>query len=542
MARLKIKHKRRFLLFALGILGVSFFALMIIPPMIHLDSLKPKIEEIILAKTGIPAKIHGKVNISLLGRTTIVAHDISVPNGVISTCNFTVPLHSIFNLKNADISGNINIKGASLYIQKIVPFDINTNINIRNSKIKFLNKEYYVRYAELSKKLFFANVETDQHRYQITSINDEFIIKNKNNELLLTGKLHPDGTATAHINITAQNINRWFEFEKPKITGQFPITADIKWNGKYGFIFSNISADGVTGTIILHDDGYKKIELNAKHADFDMSFILHDSEILKNSDFILNFYGKIKFVDKTFKHLYVNVSGSDNEIKINKIIADDIVIQNGTIDKLGGHNLSITMLEKGKKTTCLFNGTPNDWYCEKFSYDNKIFGKLNVNKKRFDATITSKTKLPEMQFITDATQRFGKNGIIKFDFADAAGIITLNEGKVSLKYNFIKNKNLTWANIGLPFLPEFMTQEIGDFVWQNDTMMFVPHSQTWSISVTKDYFIVVGNNLKKWFPAANLNFISDLPYTISGNYKRDNISNLKLEIAKHQFIGSSSGK
>ena len=542
MIRLKPRYKRRILWTALVAFGVLLLAFIIVPPMIHLDSLKPKIEDIILKQTGVPAKIHGKVNISLLGRTTIVAHNVSVPNGIISTCEFAVPLRSIFNMEHATISGDININGASFSVDRIVPFDLDTNVNIQNSKIKFLNKEYTIHYADLSKKLVFANINTDQHRYQITSINNEFIIKNKNNELMLTGTLHDDGSASAHINITAQNINRWFEFQKPKITGHFPITANIKWDGEYGFVFSDISADGVTGLIALQDDGSKKVQLSTQNADFDMSFILHDPEILKNASFDLDFYGTLKFADKIFNHLYINVVGSDDAVRVNKIIADNTTITGGTVDKSGGHNLSIAIIEQDKKTTCLFNGTPNEWSCDKMSYDNKIFGTLRVNRHRFDAQITSKLKLPNMDSLADAGRRFGNRGTIIFDFADASGVMIVDKDNYSVKYDFAKNRNLKWANIDMPFLPQFMMDENGDFVWQNDTMVFVPHSQNWNIAVTKDHFIIVGNDFKKWFPHINLKFMSDFSYTVSGDYKRGNVSNLTLEIAKHKFTGVASNK
>lgn len=542
MFHLRPKHKHRILWTTIAGLGFLLLLILTVPPMIHLNSLKPKIEEIILKQTGVPAKIQGNVNFSLLGQTTIVAHDIFVPNGVVSTCEFTIPFWGIFNLQNATISGDINIKGASLMFEKITPFDMNTNVNIKKSKIKFLNKEYYVNRARLSKNTSKINVETDQHRYQITCINNEFLIKNKNNELTLTGTLFPDGTATAHININAQDINRWFEFEKPKISARFPITADIKWDGEYGIEFSNIHANGITGSATLQDDGYKIIKLQNKNADYDMSFVVKDYEILRNASFDLDFYGKIKFIKQTFKHLYVNIVGLNNEVKINRLIADDLDIRGGIIDKDGAHNLSIEMLEDGKKTTCIFNGTPNNWSCEKFSYDNKIFGDLHVNRDGFLATVNGKIKLPDTKTIIDASKRFGTSGIIKFNFSDASGTMIIKNNKASVTYDIVNNKNLAWLNADLPFLPKSMYQEIGDFVWENETMMFVPKSGDWNISVTKDNFHIFGKNFKVWFPETNLNFLTDLPYTLSGNYKKGTISDLTLEIAKHKFIGTASNK
>lgn len=542
MKHLKPRYKRRITWAAISMLGVLLLSIIIVPPMINLDFMKPKIEDIILNQTGIPAKIHGSVNFSLLGRATIVAHNISIPNGIISSCEFTVPWYSIFDLKNATISGDLSVKGASLLVEKILPFELNTNISLKNSKLNFLNKEYNIIHADFSKSKIDAIVQTDQHAYKIVSLNNKFTITNKNNELTLVGTLFEDGSANAYIHITPENVNKWFEFEKPKITGHFPITAEIEWNGEYGIDFTNISANGVSGSAKLKNDGYKIIKLSNKNADYDLSFFLHDSDILRNASFDLDFYGKLKFLDKTFKHLYVNIDGSENEIKINNIIADNIKINGGTVDINGAHNVFISVIEDKNKTTCLFDGTPNNWKCEKFSYNDKMFGDILVDNDLIDANVSSKLKLSNPNMIINAIKRFGNRGTIKFDFADAAGVINMDGKKISIKYDFAKNHNLSWAKIDLPFLPDFMMNENGDFVWQEDTMLFVPYSQKWTLSIAKDYFYISGLSYKKWFPDLKLKFLNDLSYAISGNYKRGNISDLTLEISGHKFTGSASGK
>lgn len=539
--RIKPRYKRRALWTIISIIGVLFFAIIIVPPMIHINSLKPKIENIITKKTGFPAQIQGNINFSLLGKTTIIAHDISLPNGIISSCEFSVPLRSIFNMENADISSDVVITGADLLVEKITPFDINTNIVLRDSKIKFLNKEYRIIWADLSKAKSYINLQTDQHSYKITVVENKFEIKNKNNELSISGALLQDGTATAHMSITAQNINRWFEFEKPKITGRFPITADVKWNGEYGFEFSNISTNGVTGSVTLQNDGYKIVKLKTDHANYDLSFILKDSDILQNISLDLDLYGKIKFIDETFKHLYVNITGEGKEIKIKEIIADNMKIHGGTIDKYGAHNLLISLPRNGVKTTCTFNGTPNDWSCNDFSYADKMFGNLSVNKNEFFADIKSKEIVPDINTIIKASKQFGNVGAIKFDFPDMAGVIEINKKKTSIKYDFAKNKDLNWAKTNLPFLPERMLNERGDFVWNNNTMYFVPKSKTWNLSKDQDYFRISGTNFKQWVPYLDLKPIYDLPFMISGNYKNNTISDLTLEIANHKFVGNVAG-
>ena len=524
------------------VLATLFLAIVIVPPMINLNSLKDKIETTISKETGIKPEIRGNVNFSLLGHATIIAHNVSIPNGVISSIEFNVPLFSIFDLERAEINNKIKINGASLVASKIIPFDINTDIIVNDSKVKFLNKEYNIISAKMSKQNIDAIVKTDQHKYQIKSVNNKFDIKNKNNELSISGTLYPNGTANAHITINAQDINRWFEFEKPKITKRFPITAHVIWNGEYGFDFSNISANGATGNIILHQDGYKIIKLENKNADYDMSFILKDTDILKNASFDLDFYGKIKFLDKQFKHLYINTIGSNDEIKVNKIIADDLEIQGGTIDASGAHDLFITLPENGIKTTCVFNGTPNKWSCREFSYDDKIFGTIFVDRENFNISISGNTKIIDMQKIINSAKRFGNHGTIKFNFSDTAGVIKIDGKDISIKYDFATNKNLNWAGTDLPFLPEFMTNENGNIVWKDNTMYFIPDSKTWNLSTNKDYFYISGNDFKKWFPNVNLDFLRNYSYIISGNYKHGNISDLTIEVANHKFIGSVSDK
>ena len=160
----KHKNTNKILLFLLFVIAFFASAVFIVPPMITLNSLKPKIEEAIFTKTGVKAEINGDVNFSLMGKTSIVAHNIIVPNGVISSIEFGFPLIDIFNIKNANISGGIHVNGANLHIEKIVPFTINNDIIVKNSNIKFLDKEYHIIDANFSKENSDALIRTNQHK------------------------------------------------------------------------------------------------------------------------------------------------------------------------------------------------------------------------------------------------------------------------------------------------------------------------------------------------------------------------------------------
>ena len=534
--------KHKIIWFFAFLLAFIAIAVVVIPPMMNLNHLKPKIESVILAKTGVPAKIHGNVNFSLLGYPTIIAHNLSVPNGTVSACKFTIPFFDIFDLQNANISGDISVSGASLFVEKIVPFGIENTISVHNSNIHFLNKEYTIIDATLSKDNINAVIRTDQHKYEIKSRNNMFVIKNRNNDLSLAGELYDDGTATAHIEIVAQDINRWFEFEKPRINGHFPIIADLFWNGQYGVKFTDISANGISGSVDLLDDGYKIVKLKSDTSNYDLSFLLQNPDVLQNASFDLEFRGNLKFAGNLFEHVKIVTVGATNEIKIDTIIADDLEIHGGTIDKNGAHNLHVVLPENGERTTCLFNGTPLNWSCDNFSYGDHITGKLNVDKNHFNIDIYSNQPFTDIKVVVSLAHKLGDNGVVNFDCPDMKGTIQITRDRYSVSYTRLNTKSLNWANVDLPFVPDFMRNENGDFIWTKDSMMFIPESKQWQLSTVKDFFIIHGDNFKKWLPGLDLQSLRDLPYTISGNYKNGNISNLTLEIGGQKFTGSVTNK
>ena len=542
MMSIKPRYKRRILWIALAVLGMFGLAILIVPPMITLNSLKPNIENFIFSKTGIPTKIKGDINFSLLWRATIVAHDISVPNGTISSCEFTVPLSSIFNLENTQILGDIAVNGASLSITKIIPFDIDTNINIKDSEIRFLNKTYDIIDANLSKKSVSALVRTDQHKYEIKSLDNNFTIKNKNNELNLSGTLFPDGTATAHISIIARNINRWFEFKTPRISGRFPITADLTWNGNYGIKFDNISANGIHGSIEYKDDGHKIVKLQSNDANYNMSFLVKDPEILLNTDFDLDFYGNMTFMNQTIHHLKMITTGTDKQINIDSVIADETYINGGYIDKTGAHNVNIAGPLSGLHTTCLFNGTPTDWYCSKYSHGNNITSVFSVKNDVIDADVYSTAIYADMRPFVVTIRKLASSGEVRFYYPDMVGTLHLKKDSYTVDYSRLDNKSLNQAKINLKFLPDFMKDEPGDFVWLNGVMIFTANSKQWLLSKSTDFFILRGENFKQLTKKLDLQSLNDLPYVLSGNYKNGNISDFTMEFAGHKFTGTLSGK
>ena len=515
-------------------------ALVIVPPIISINNIKPKIEEAILNQTGIHAEIQGDINFSLLGKATIVAHKISVPNGTISSVEFTIPFFDIFDIKNADISGEISVNGASLHIEKIVPFNINKNIVINNSKIQFLNKEYNIVHANMSKNEIDAFVRTNQHKYDIKSIGNKFIIKNKNNKLNLIGELFKNGTAKGHISIIAQDINRWFEFETPHIEGQFPITADVSWDGEYGIKFDNLTAQNVHGSIEYKNDGYKIIKLTSNNANFDMTFFMKDPSILQNASFNLDFYGDMTFMKQKINHFVLDTVGSKEQININKVIADNIQIIGGTIDENGAHDVYISGPLSGLHTTCLFNGTPTDWSCKEYSHGNNITSVFSVKNDVIDADVYSTAIYADMKPFVVTIRKLASSGEVRFYYPDMEGTLHLKKDSYTVDYTRLDNRTLNQAKIDLKFLPDFMKDEPGDLVWIDNVMIFTPNSKQWQLSKNTDFFLLRGENFKKLTQKLDLQVLTVLPYVIYGNYKQKDISNLTVEVGRQNFTGSAS--
>ena len=62
---LKPRYKRRIFWSIIIIVGLFVMALVIVPPMINLNNLKPKIQQTIAEQTGVTAAINGDVHFSL---------------------------------------------------------------------------------------------------------------------------------------------------------------------------------------------------------------------------------------------------------------------------------------------------------------------------------------------------------------------------------------------------------------------------------------------------------------------------------------------
>ena len=538
---LKPRYKRRIFWSILSILALIGISIVVVPPMITLNNLKPKIEQALTEKIGIPAKIQGDINFSLLGKATIVAHDIEIPKGIIDSAMFSIPFYSIFNLDNAKLSGDISLYGANISIEKLTPQSLDFHLKINNSDINFLGKNYELISGVISDGQFSGTIRTNNHKYEIDLIGNDFYIRNQNDKLQAEGILFPDGSTSGKLSIETDNINKLFGFNTPRINRTVSLTANFEWDGGKGIKFTDIESKNFSGNIEILPSGKKEIQLYATNIDFDFSFLLDPSRIYYETDFNIDFYGKLKFANRTFSHLKVVAKGTKNKINITKVIADDITFTGGYIDETGAHSIIINFPYQGSNFMCFFSGTPDNWKCSSFTYEN-MTGSLSVSKDGFNIFIQSDKPMPSQDSLKALVSRFGDNGTVNFQFSDIGGTFYIKPESKSASYTFAKNKSLKWLGTNFNFLPKFMYDQIGNFEWEKGALKFIPNAGNWSLYLSENYFYLNGTNIKDLIPTLDLQSINDSSYIISGSYNKDTISSLNIKVDGHDFSGSLSGK
>ena len=537
---IKPRYKRRIGWTLVGIFVAVIMAVLFVPPAITLNYMKPQLVSAIESQTGISAEFNGDVNFSLLGRATIVAHDITVPFGTINAVMFSVPWYSVFHPTDAELTGPVSIYGGNFKIENLNSTDFHNKITLHNSRVRFMSHDYDIIRGQLQNGRFNGTVRTSQHKYEVTFEKDEFLIHNHNNKLEIIGQLYNDGSASGQLSIETDNLNKWFEFSEPKIQEPVNLSMDFQWDGGTGFDFRNIVANNVTGNIKLYPDGHRDINLSSKDIVYDISFLMKPWKLLRNTKLNLDLYGNLTFGKDTFKHIKISVIGTQDKVQIGTIVADDIAITGGTIDADGAHNIMVVTPLNGKNTTCLFSGTPTKWQCSEYSQGN-MSGSLSVDNDEFNITVKSNIKMPDINSVHKKALQFGTHGVVNFEFADAAGVLTINGDKIRPQFRFAKNKTLDWLGVKFPFLPKTMADATGDFEWESGAVVFHPHDKTWQMAVQNDFFYIYGNNFKTWFPGVDLQSLRDNIYTVSGEYKNNVTSDLTINIANHVFNGSAVG-
>ncbi|MCR5194080.1 MAG: hypothetical protein K6B71_00940, partial [Alphaproteobacteria bacterium] len=311
---IKPRHKRRFFWTFIGLLVLCFIGLLITPTFINLNSVRNRLESAILTRTGINVKINGDITFGIFGQTTINARDVTFTNGTIKNLAVKIPFSGLFDLENAKLTGDITISGAKIAISDIYSQKNDYDINISDSVVNFMGKDYQIISGKFNRGTFNGIVRTNQHKYDISSNGNEFKIQNKNVNLNITGELYSNSGASGIIEIDTDKINSWFEFSEPKITQTVKLSMNFWWDGQYGFKFSDINANDVHGNIELLPDGGREIELSGNDVDFDFSFLAHPTKFITNAKINIDFYGNLIFEKWMFKHLKIDAVGTQKKV------------------------------------------------------------------------------------------------------------------------------------------------------------------------------------------------------------------------------------
>ncbi len=537
---LKPRHKRRIVWSIVSIIAAVVLAFIIAPSIITLNKFKPMIEQAIATQTNVDAKLNGDIHFSLLSGAKIVAHDVRVPTAQIGSVMISIPFSSLFNLNNPEIQPSVTVYDADINIPQLAPANFNHTVNIFDSDIHFMGRDFHIISAKMQDNKFNGIIRTKNHKYDVEFSGNTFHITNKNNDLDIVGQFFDNGTMRGHMSFKTDDLNSWLNIEQPKLSIDSDVTLNFEWDGGSGFKYTNIRAGNLTGNIETKPNGIKFIQLKSDNINYDFTNILDFGDALTNTQYDLDFYGNLKFMNHTFKHIRINIIAANNSIQITNIVADDIAITGGHIDSSGAHDVLVTMPFDGMDSTCLFSGTPNNWKCAPYSYGD-ITGDVSVNNNSFDMTIKSDKKMPKSGIFSERIKRLGTHGKINFDFTDVAGTYHITPQKIEPEFKFAKNKTLQWANVTLPFLPDFMNRDIGDFTWFGNVMNFTPHNKKWQIQMDGKKFMLTGTSAHTWVPHLDLRAVNDMPYTISGIYDDGKISDFILDLSGTIFSGSVNG-
>jgi hypothetical protein len=554
---MKARHRRILFFSVISVFFALILMLAIVPPMFSLDRLRPGLENAILRQTEIPAKIHGRINISLLGRASIVAYDVRFPNGKIDSVMFAVPLSKIFNISDADLTGRIYVDGANARLESLYAPGFNAEISITDSVVHFLGQDYKIINGTLSDGNFSGSVRTNQHKYVVEKNGAEFSVVNKNEGLHITGEFLHGGGANATLTIDTNDINAWFDFFEPDIYEHVNLAMNINWDGKYGFVFSNlhgeVGGDPFTGQIELPEVGIRKIKFASDKIDFDLSFLITQQSLLKNSEIDLDLRGRLKFANTYYNKAKLVARGAADSIIIENLEFENDRVKGamrGEITSAGAKDLALRFSYQDAEIYCLFNGMPEIWRCDEYEYVDAnlaITGTLTYDAAGFAATMKSNENMPDNFDFAAAGGFLGDNGTIIFEFANAAGKIEIKNKKQTIIYDFITNKNLNWIpSAGFDFLPDLMRREPGDMKWTGKDFSFIPQSGKWELTTQGNFFYLSAASgmefLRAFYPSLEMPFVNDFPLEISGNFSGANLSDIELRIAGHIFRGSANGK
>lgn len=196
----------------------------------------------------------------------------------------------------------------------------------------------------------------------------------------------------------------------------------------------------------------------------------------------------------------------------------------------------------GDLATCLFSGNANRWQCNPFSYGD-MTGTIFVDDGTFNISVKSDKPMGDSDILNNIAKKIGKRGKITFEFSNIGGVMDIDDTATdgTTQLSFGRDKTLADAMADAQFLPDFIRNARGNFDNADGNMQFRPYDGDWELSAHGSDFTLRGRDFKKFLPGMDLRALHDWDYVASGTYRGDNISNLTIQIAGHEFTGAMVG-
>jgi hypothetical protein len=570
---MKARTRRKLLWTVVALALCAIVAAIAVPPFINLDGMRPTIEAAVKNQTGIDIKINGPVRLSLLGRATIGARDVQIPSyqGVAESVSFRIPLHSIFNINTAAISSTAVLNNARLTVTSLAPPQIPGRIVFKGGQITFGDRTFTNINGVFRNNTFSGSVRTAEHRYAIETDGNFFIITNPNVRLRLRGQLVTDDSgniaANGNLGLETSQINRFFEFDAPRITSRVKFKSDFEWKSnrlRFYNIVGETKGGDFTGEIQV-ENGHKTINLVADNIDLDLSFLQKNPAFLHNSDIRFAGNGRFRIAGHEFSKIRFASIADNNVVTVRNLTAsgrDISMSARGRVGNAGADNLEIVFQNATGSVHCILSGNRDSWSCGRWNYKSAEFsasGSLVVGTDSFDLEFNSEnydpTKSPIGSQFSTLGQLLGRNrGTIRFRLGDGLhGAAELENKNLSISYFSHRNTTIAALPINmqgaLP-LPESMMNAPGEMRQAhiiNGGLSFAFATDEWELLVGHDgNFGWTGNLLtlvRAYRPGVDVQFLNpNSPIVVRGKFNAPFISDFEIVTVGGTFSGTFNGR
>ncbi|MDR1071474.1 MAG: hypothetical protein LBL21_02440 [Rickettsiales bacterium] len=565
-----MKASKRYVIFWRSAVAVAFLAMayLIIPPLIPMSGFRRDFAAALAAETGAPVEILGDVKLSMLGYPMLSARDVRFGETSVKSVRFRISWGSVFDLAKASIISGIKVSGLETDLKSLAVPNFGKKILVSDSLVRFGKREFEIIDGVLDSGKLSASVRTGRHKYSIDVSGGDFMIRNRNEGLLISGRLTADESgeisASGTFQIDTKDANRWFGFPFPEIKGETKLSMNFDWDGKGFLDLSKIAGTNGKASFggrvrIWGKDGRqikKSVRMHIENADMDLSFLKDHTGFLYNSEFNVAIDGNIATPFGQIESLrslsVVSASGSDSEIDFKMLKADGENLSASASGKIIGaraENLDISFYRGSPEQSvrCMFFGNRENWKCGRWSAAGKDMtasGSLSVSKDRFQMTFNSENATPDLGFL-DAIEKHagGRDGVVEFAVGNLAGVAEIRNGQRRAEY-IHKNTTLGPLPTDLP-LPESMKRTPGNLAAEirDGRMSFSFQTEDWSLSVDDGGgFSINHRNAKKLLAALTgkpeLPFVkNNVPAIVAGKYDKPFVTDLRVRLADMQFSG-----